>query len=125
MQNRNWSYFIKKLIYFSNNDLYDELFQDGEYDEQKSLVDQTFKNLNYCKQIYENVFDDSAYFFHRKLKEKPNIFVEKMESSRNLLSEKKLKNKKIQLKFLKILINLFLKQEDFQVMIIWQLYRPV
>ena len=47
LQNRNWSYFIKKLIYFSNNDLDDELFQDGEYDEQKSLFDQTFKNLNY------------------------------------------------------------------------------
>ena len=60
LQNRNWSYFIKKLIYFSNNDLDDELFQDGEYDEQKSLVDQTFKNLNYCKLIYENVFDDLA-----------------------------------------------------------------
>ena len=26
LQNRNWSYFIKKLIYFSNNDLDDELF---------------------------------------------------------------------------------------------------
>ena len=76
LQNRNWSYFIKKLIYFSNNDLDDELFRDGEYDEQKSLVDQTFKNLNFCKQIYENVF---AYFFHRKLKETPNISVEKME----------------------------------------------
>ena len=64
LQNRNWSYFIKKLIYFLNNDLDDELFRDGEYDEQKSLVDQTFKNLNYCKQIYENVFDDIASFFH-------------------------------------------------------------
>ena len=48
LQYRNWSYFIKKLIYFSNNDLDNELFRDGEYDEQKSLVDQTFKNLNYC-----------------------------------------------------------------------------
>ena len=26
LQNRNWSYFVKKLIYFSNNDLDDELF---------------------------------------------------------------------------------------------------
>ena len=60
---QNWSYFIKKLIYFSNNDLDNELFQDGEYDEQKSLVDQTFKNLNYCKQIYENAFDDLALLF--------------------------------------------------------------
>ena len=61
-----------------NNDLYVELCQD-EYNEENSLVDQTFQNLNYCKQIYENVFDDLAYFFHRKLKETPNIFVEKME----------------------------------------------
>ena len=93
LQNRNWSYFIKKLIYFSNNDLDDELFQDGEYDVQNSLVDQTFKNLNYCKQIYENVFDDLAYFFHRKLKETPNIFVEKMEEdlAREIFYQKKIK----------------------------------
>ena len=93
LQNRNWSYFIKKLIYFSNNDLDDELFQDGEYDEQKSLVDQTFENLNYCKQIYQNVFDDLAYFFHRKLKETPDIFVEKMKEdlAREIFYQKKIK----------------------------------
>ena len=93
LQNRNWSYFIKKLVYFSNNDLDDKLFQDGEYDKQKSLVDQTFKNLNYCKQISENVFDDIAYFFHRKLKETPNIFVEKMEEdlAREIFYQKKIK----------------------------------
>ena len=93
LQNRNWSYFIKKLIYFSNNDLNDELFQDSEYDEQKSLVDQTFKNLNYCKQIYENVFDDIVYFFHRKLKETHDIFVEKMEEdlAQEIFYQKKIK----------------------------------
>ena len=91
LQNRNWSYFIKKLIYFSNNNFDDKLFQDGEYDEQKSLVDQTFKNLNYCKQIYENVFDDIAYFFHRKLKETPDVFVEKIEEdlAREIFYQKK------------------------------------
>ena len=60
LQNRNWSYFIKKLIYILNNDLDDELFQQDEHNEEKSLVDQTFQNLNYCKEIYENVFDDLA-----------------------------------------------------------------
>ena len=76
-----------------NNDLDNELFQDGEYDEQKSLVDETFKNLNYCKQIYENVFHDLAYFFHRTLKETPNIFVEKMEEdlAREIFYQKKIK----------------------------------
>ena len=120
LQNRNWSYFIKKLIYFSNNDLDDELFRDGEYDEQKSLVDQAFKNLNYCKQIYENVFDDTAYFFHRKLKETPNIFVEKMEEdpAREIFYQKKIKEQENSTEVLKILINFFLKQEDFQVAII-------
>ena len=54
---------LKKLIYILNNDLDDELFQQDEHNEEKSLVDQTFQNLNYCKQIYENVFDDLAYFF--------------------------------------------------------------
>ena len=93
LQNRNWSYFIKKLIYFSNNDLDDELFRDGEYDEQKSLVGQAFKNLNSCKQIYENVFDDIAYFFHRKLEETLDIFVEKLEEdlAREIFYQKKIK----------------------------------
>ena len=93
LQNRNWSYFIKKLIYFSNNDLDNELFRDSEYDEQKSLVDQTFKNLNYWKQIYENVFDDIVYFFHRKLKETPDIFVKKMEEdlAQEIFYQKKIK----------------------------------
>ena len=79
LQNRNWSYYIKKLIYISNNDLDDELFQQDEHNGEKSLVDQTFQNLNYCKQIHENVFNDLAYFFHRKLKETLDYFVEKME----------------------------------------------
>ena len=77
LQNRNGSYFIKKLIYISNNDLDDELFQQDEHNEEKSLVDQIFQNLNYCKQIYENIFNDLAYFLHRKLKETADNFVEK------------------------------------------------
>ena len=48
LHNRNWSYFIKKLIYILNNDLDDKLFQQDEYKEEKSLVDHTFQNLNYC-----------------------------------------------------------------------------
>ena len=93
LQNRNWSYFIKKLIYILNNDLDDELFQQDEHNKEKSLVDQTFQNLNCCKQIYENVFDDLAYFFHRKLKETTDYFVEKMEEdlSREIFYQKKFK----------------------------------
>ena len=78
MQNRSWFHFIKNLIYISNNDLSFDLFQE-ENNEENSLIDQTFENLNYCKSFYENVFDDIAYFFHRKLKETPYTFIEKME----------------------------------------------
>ena len=119
LQNRNWSYFIKKLIYISNSDLDVELFQD-EYNKENSLVDQTFQNLNFCKQIYENVFDDLAYFFHKKLKKHPIFLLKKWKK---ILLEKssivkKLKSKKIQLKFFKNLINFFKKQEDIPVTII-------
>ena len=115
LHNRNWSYFIKKLIYFLNNDLDDELFQDGEYDEQKSLVDQTFKNLNYCKQIYENVFDDIAYFFHRKLKETHDIFVEKMEEdlTREIFYQKKIKEQENSTKVFKNFNQFFFKTGRF------------
>ena len=96
------------------------MFQDGEYDEQKSLVDQIFKNLNYCKQIYENVFNDLAYFFHRKLKETPDIFVEKMEEdlAREIFYQKKIKEQENSTEVFKNFNQFFLKQEDFQVAII-------
>ena len=68
------------------------MFQE-ENNEENSLIDQTFENLNYCKSFYENVFDDIAYFFHRKLKETPNTFIEKMEEdlARELFYYEKIK----------------------------------
>lgn len=92
LQNRSWFHFIKNLIYISNNDLSFDLFQE-ENNEENSLIDQTFENLNYCKSFYENVFDDIAYFFHRKLKETPNTFIEKMEEdlAREIFYHKKIK----------------------------------
>ena len=92
LQNRSWFHFIKNLIYISNNDLSFDLFQE-ENTEENSLIDKTFENLNYCKSFYENVFDDIAYFFHRKLKETPNTFIEKMEEdlARELFYYEKIK----------------------------------
>ena len=92
LQNRKWLHFIKNLIYISNEDLSLDLFQD-EYNEENSLIDQTFENSNYCKNFYGNVFDDIAYFFHEKLKETPDTFIEKMEEdlAREIFYHKKIK----------------------------------
>ena len=111
---------LKKLIYILNNDLDDELFQQDEHNEEKSLVDQTFQNLNYCKQIYENVFDDLAYFFHRKLKETADYFVEKMEEdlAREIFYKKKIKEQENLTVVFQIFNQFFLKQEDIPVTII-------
>ena len=58
-----------------------------------------------------------AYFFHRKLKETPDIFVEKMEEdlAGEIFYQKKIKEQE---NSTEVLINFFLKQEDFQVAII-------
>ena len=126
LQNRKWLHFIKNLIYISNGDLSLDLFQD-EYNEENSLIDQTFENSNYCKNFYRNVFDDIAYFFHEKLKETPDTFIEKWKKILHVkfFIIRKSKNKKTPLKFCKNLINFFSKQEGFLVQTIWQLYHLV
>ena len=51
---------------------------DNEDFDKYLIVQKTLENLNCCKNFYEVVFDD-IYFFHKKIKETPNEFVEKME----------------------------------------------
>ena len=47
---------------------------DNEFDKYL-IIEKTLKNLNYCKNFYEEVFDDISYFFYKKIRETPNEFV--------------------------------------------------
>ena len=80
VQSHNWQYFIETLLQISNSEvnIQDYNLHDNEDFDKYLIVQKTLENLNCCKNFYEVVFDD-IYFFHKKIKETPNEFVEKME----------------------------------------------
>ena len=73
IQNYNWQYFIEKIIQISNNEelLEREDFKDDEEFEDYLIIEKTQQNLKYCKEFYNGVYDDIAYFFQRKIHEIP------------------------------------------------------
>ena len=79
------------------------------------MIDQTFENLNYCKNFYGNVFDDIAYFFHEKLKETPDTFIEKMEEdlAREIFYHKKIKEQENSAEVLQKFNQFFFKTRSF------------
>ena len=73
IQNYNWQYFIEKIIQISNNNelLEREDFKDDEEFEDYLIIEKTQQNLKYCKEFYNGIYDDIAYFFQRKIHEIP------------------------------------------------------
>ena len=80
VQNYNWQYFIEKIIGISNNEklLERDDFKDDEAFEDYLIIEKTQKNLNYCKEFYNGVYDDIAFFFQRKIHEIPDEHVQDM-----------------------------------------------
>ena len=81
VQSHNWQYFIETLLHISNDEMNIDSFdlKDDEAFEDFLIIEKTQQNLNYCKNFYEEVFNDISYFLHKKIKEIPDEFVEKME----------------------------------------------
>ena len=96
VQSHNWQYFIEALFYISSNEtnLDDYNLENDDDFDRYSIIQKTLDNLKYCRNFYERVFDDVSYFFHKKIQELPNDFVEKMEDdlSKEIYYTKKLKN---------------------------------
>ena len=58
LQNKNWQYFVETLLFVASDQL-------SEFEEsEKYILKKTFDNLNDCKVVYQNVFDDVTIFFH-------------------------------------------------------------
>ena len=117
VQSHNWQYFIETLLEISNGDLNIEDFNvddDNEFDKYL-IIDKTLKNLNYCKNFYEEVFDDISYFFYKKIKETPDEFVEKMEENfaNEIYYTKKLKEIDSHVEFLKMFNKFYFKTGRF------------
>ena len=117
VQSHNWQYFIETLLHISNGEIdigdYD-LQNDDEFDDYL-IIQKTLENLNYCKRFYEEVFDDISYFLHKKIKEIPDEFVEKMQDdlAREIYYTKKLKEIESHVEFLKIFNKFYFKTGRF------------
>ena len=117
VQSHNWQYFIEKLLQISNNDvnIQDFNLNDDEEFDKYLIIQKTLENLNCCKQFYEGVFDNVSYFFHKKIKEIPDGFVEKMEEdlANEIYYTKKLKEIESHVDILKIFNKFYFKMGRF------------
>ena len=78
----SWGYFIEQLLHFANGNisLDDFNLDDDREFERYNVIEKTSDNVNYCKQFYQEVFDDIGYFFQRMIKETPNEFLELLKA---------------------------------------------
>ena len=82
LQSHNWQYFVDQLLHIANGDIKLDDFDleiDQEFDKY-TIIEKTSDNANYCRQFYEEVFNDIAYFFQQMIKETPNEFLEPLRA---------------------------------------------
>ena len=73
---------MDQLLHIANGDIKLDNFDleiDQEFDKY-TIIEKTSDNVNYCRQFYEEVFNDIAYFFQRMIKETPNEFLEPLRA---------------------------------------------
>ena len=82
LQSNTWGYFVEQLLHFANGNisLDDFNLDDDREFERYNVIEKTSDNANYCKQFYQEVFDDIGYFFQRMIKETPNEFLEPLKA---------------------------------------------
>ena len=82
LQSNTWGYFVEQLLHFANGSiLLDDFNLDDDREFEKyNVIEKTSDNVNYCKQFYQEVFDDIGYFFQRMIKETPNEFLEPLKA---------------------------------------------
>ena len=74
LQTNNWQYFVEQLLHIANGEInLDDFDLDNDQEFEKyNIIEKTSDNINYCKQFYEEVLNDIAYFFHKMIKETPD-----------------------------------------------------
>ena len=82
LQSNTWGYFVEQLLHFANGNisLDDFSLDDDREFERYNVIEKTSDNVNYCKQFYQEVFDDIGYFFQRMIRETPNEFLEPLKA---------------------------------------------
>ena len=74
--------FYRTILHFANGNisLDDFNLDDDREFERYNVIEKTSDNVNYCKQFYQEVFDDIGYFFQRMINETPNEFLEPLKA---------------------------------------------
>ena len=110
LQSNTWGYFVEQLLHFAagNISLDDFNLDDDREFERYNVIEKTSDNVNYCKQFYQEVFDDIGYFFQRMIRETPDEFLEplKADLANELYFHRNLKEIESQSELLRV-FNLF------------------
>ena len=117
LQTNNWQYFVEQLLHIANGEINLDNFDldnDQEF-EKYNIIEKTSDNINYCKQFYEEVFNDIAYFFQKMIKETPDEFLEpiKADLANEIYFTQNLKEIESHVELLKIFNRFYFKSGRF------------
>ena len=117
LQSNTWEYFVDQLLHFANGNIsLDDFDLDNDREFEKyNVIERTFDNLNYCKQFYQEVFDDIGYFFQKMIKETPNEFLEPLRAdlANEIFFYKNLKDIESHVELLRIFNTFYFKTGRF------------
>ena len=117
LQSNTWGYFVEQLLHFANGNisLDDFNLDDDREFERYNVIEKTSDNVNYCKQFYQEVFDDIGYFFQRMIKETPDEFLEplKADLANEIYFYKNLKDIESQSELLRVFNSFYFKTGRF------------
>ena len=117
LQSNTWGYFVEQLLHFANGNisLDDFNLDDDREFEKYNVIEKTSDNVNYCKQFYQEVFDDIGYFFQRMIKETHNEFLEplKADLSNEIYFYKNLKDIESHSELLRVFNSFYFKTGRF------------
>ena len=82
LQTNNWQYFVEQLLHIANGEInLDDFDLDNDQEFEKyNIIEKTSDNINYCREFYEEVFNDIACFFQKMIKETPDKFLEPLKA---------------------------------------------
>ena len=76
LQNKNWSYFVKRVLEISNDDV--DLSSATDKNEI-NIINETFENLNICKEYYSSIYNNIAGCFQEYLNKIPTSYAEELK----------------------------------------------
>ena len=117
LKTNNWQYFVEQLLHIANGEInLDDFDLDNDQEFEKyNIIEKTSDNINYCREFYEEVFNDTAYFFQKMIKETPDEFLEpiKADLANEIYFTQNLKEIESHVELLKICNRFYFKSGRF------------